>query len=246
MDASLHTKSTTSPFCLDNKSSSTLSSLTILSTQYNEYSTESSDDLSANVSQISFNLYTFKEVLALEPQNDEEEEAISDEVGFCIYEHPLWKDWVAVMKQTPFIIDLNQTISQHETELQGALFRLYPKFADPLYGRTFSQGTIIEFKRFDNDTAHYVVEWCKKKDLKNAYLEVVATTTSGIPIPYNHPTFPTIILAIPVYLSNVPHSSTFVQSNTIPSIYNGKRRTSSRLGTAIRGFIERVGKYFTK
>jgi hypothetical protein len=128
---------------------------------------------------------------------------------FQMYTHPIWKNWKAVWNQEPLAISLELlSVPQDEKFYPDARFRFYlapGNIKTLLEGPVFCQGMTLVLGRCRSPDARYVIEWNEGEDDQFAYLRVVGTTSSGIPIPYDNRDFPTFILAIPKYLAAVPH-----------------------------------------
>ena len=127
--------------------------------------------------------------------------------------HPTWKNWDSLWKKPPVIFD-NISIQdpQAETEYEDVFFRI--KFTHitarhiPQQPR-FRQGTTVSFVGFDSSKTRHIVEWCLKKDEHHTYLKVVGIDEDQHLFPYNDISFPTFILVVPSYLTNVPYPPTY-------------------------------------
>ena len=137
---------------------------------------------------------------------------------FPTYAHPDWKNWNAVWKQKPFILEYDAlSLPQLEFEFPDAGYRFYLQSSQMktlLGGPIIAQGATVVFNGFETPFARYVVEWCEGKDNEYAYLRTVGYTNGGIPIPHDDHDYPTFILAVPFFLSTVPFRSP-IASNPI-------------------------------
>jgi hypothetical protein len=250
MDTSLDTESITSSFMHKDESEEMLKNLSPSTIQHvnqhhSIFEQFFEEDLQDKFTPTKERMYSFEELLRFEEivQNEEaKRHATLNSAGFYVHSHPKWKKWVAVLKQLPFTIHIKETVAIREREIPGALFRLYPKFENLLIGPMIHQGAVMEFKEYENDKAHYVVEWRMKKDHKYAYLLTVAYTIDGIPYPFDHSAFPTIIIAVPYYLSDVPYIYDS-QNNPSPGY---SLASKCQIGSTLQGFFERIGRIFKK
>jgi len=211
-------------------------------------------------------LYTLSEILAYEADNKEENSQINPSSlqslnfelpvpKFQVYTHPVWKSWKAVWNQEPINVDLEH-LSVPETEkiYPNARFRFYLLTGNVktlLEGPVFYQGMTLILNGCRSLDACYVIEWSEGEDHDFAYLRVVGTTSSGIPIPYDNRDYPTFILAVPAYLSTVPHRPMSSIDNLVgPSFLEDASSSGGSSGIhmfkIIRKVMKSVRKFFTK
>lgn len=122
---------------------------------------------------------------------------------FHIYDHPEWKDWNAIWKQEPLVLDPDLFPPPVlEKRCHSAQFQIRPIFSHAVFGiPLICQGTTFVFKRFVDPYVRYIVEWCQWTDNQHAYLKVVGIRISGNPYPYNDPRHPTFILHVPLNIA---------------------------------------------
>ena len=144
--------------------------------------------------------------------------------------------------------------AQAEQHIPHVLYRLYLPLSSLnslLDGPIIHHGTTIVFKGYENPFARYVIEWSEGEDHQYAYLRVVGTTDGGIPIPYDNPSYPTFILAVPVRLSTVPfRPQSSIDNIADPFLEDAPLSSGVPSGTrmfkAIRKAVKTVRRFFKK
>ena len=127
---------------------------------------------------------------------------------FRTYASPTWTKWADIWNQPS--IELNTDvlpIPDLELIFQSTLFRLTLNaayFEATQECRTIRQGTMFTFKDYNHEDIRFVVEWLQFVHNHDAYLKIVAMTSTGQRFPYSDPDFPSFILIAPLCLVYVP------------------------------------------
>jgi hypothetical protein len=170
-----------------------------------------------------FYRYTFETYgsIPIDP-SDELEPVWTVPYSFRRYDHPVWTDWNEIWAAPPMTIATELVYNPSlEPVFKSALFRLTitsSYFRITKDETIFRQGTTLEFDGFNHTQTRFVVEWCQRVNIHDAFLKVVGFYSDGTPRPYSDPDFPSFILKVPLCTVDASTFDYFVPSARIPLI----------------------------